>query len=87
MRLSLACGPLLLSFLARAQALPPAAQQVLDSLRRAYRVPALAVAVVEPTRLRYALGGVRQLGAPAAGQLTNYGHLGSNTKGEALPAA
>jgi CubicO group peptidase (beta-lactamase class C family) len=80
MRFHLAFSLLLLPLYSNAQHLSAAAQQALDSLRQAYQIPALAVAVVEPTRLRYALGGVRQRGASAAVQLADYWHLGSNTK-------
>lgn len=75
-------GALLLhATLSRAQLLPAPAQQVVDSLLQAYHLPALAAAVIEPGRIRYVVGGQRRLGEPALAQLTDYWHLGSNTKG------
>jgi D-alanyl-D-alanine carboxypeptidase len=65
----------------RAQQLPAPAQQVVDSLLRAHRVPALAAAIIEPGRIRYMVGGRRRNDQPALAQLTDYWHLGSNTKG------
>ena len=65
----------------QAQILPAPAQQVVDSLLQAHHLPALAAAIIEPGRIRYAVGGRRQLGQPALAQLTDYWHLGSNTKG------
>lgn len=56
------------------------AQQVLDSVRRCYRLPALAAAVVEPGRICYAYGGVRQLHHADPITLGDYFHLASNTK-------
>lgn len=64
-----------------AQQLPTPAQQVVDSLLRAYHLPALAVAIIEPHRIRYVVGGRRRNDQPALAQLTDYWHLGSNTKG------
>lgn len=63
----------------RAQSL--VAQQALDSLRSRYQLPALLAAVIEPGRIRYVYGGVRRSDQPAPVQLTDYFHLGSNTKG------
>jgi D-alanyl-D-alanine carboxypeptidase len=75
-------GTLLLKVtLSRAQLLPAPAQQVVDSLLQAHHLPALAAAVIEPGRIRYVVGGQRRLGEPALAQLTDYWHLGSNTKG------
>lgn len=64
----------------QAQQLPTAAQQALDSLLRAQRVPALAAAIIEPGRIRYVLGGARRNDLPGPVQLSDYWHLGSNTK-------
>ncbi|MDJ0366541.1 serine hydrolase domain-containing protein [Hymenobacter sp. H14-R3] len=72
---------LLLSvFTGRAQQLPAAAQRVLDSLLRAQHLPALAAAIIEPGRIRYVLGGTRRIDQPSPVQLTDFWHLGSNTK-------
>lgn len=57
------------------------AQQVLDSLRVAYHLPALLAAVIEPGRIRYVCGGVRRNDQPELVALTDYFHLGSETKG------
>jgi D-alanyl-D-alanine carboxypeptidase len=58
-----------------------AAQQALDSIRNQYHLPALLAAVIEPGRIRYVYGGVRRNDQPAPVQLTDYFHIGSNTKG------
>lgn len=63
----------------RAQSL--AGQAALDSLRAAYRLPALLAAVIEPGRIRYVYAGRRRLDQPAPVRLTDYFHLGSDTKG------
>lgn len=64
---------------ARAQL--PGAQQALDSLRAKYHVPALMAAIIEPSRIRYVQAGVRRNDRPETVRLTDYFHLGSNTKG------
>ena len=80
MKILLWAGLLLSAATSQAQLLPAAAQQVLDSLLRAQRVPALAAAVIEPGRIRYVLGGARRHDQPGPVQLGDYWHLGSNTK-------
>lgn len=72
---------LLTAGIIRAQQLPPGAQQVLDSVMRAYKVPALAAAIVEPTGIGFVYGGVRRIGQPEVIQPTDFLHLGSETKG------
>lgn len=57
------------------------AQRVLDSLRRTHQLPALLAAVIEPGGIRYVHSGVRRAGYPEQVALTDYFHLGSNTKG------
>jgi CubicO group peptidase (beta-lactamase class C family) len=57
-----------------------AAQLALDSVRVAYRLPALLAAIIEPGRIRYVYGGVRRLGQPDSVTLTDYFHLASETK-------
>ena len=79
MKTLLWAGLLLSAATSQAQQLP-AAQQVLDSLLRAQRVPALAAAIIEPGRIRYVLGGARRNDQAGAVQLGDYWHLGSNTK-------
>lgn len=64
---------------ARAQTL--AAQQALDSVRSKYRLPAIVAAIIEPERVRYVYAGVRRSDQPDAVQLTDYFHIGSDTKG------
>lgn len=80
MKLVLWVGLLLSAVVSQAQQLPAAAQQALDSLLRAQRVPALAAAVIEPGRIRYVLGVGRRNDQPGPVQLPDYWHLGSNTK-------
>ncbi|RZL12243.1 MAG: class A beta-lactamase-related serine hydrolase, partial [Hymenobacter sp.] len=80
MRMLLLVGLLLSAASSQAQQLPAAAQQALDSLLRAQRLPALAAAVIEPGRIRYVLGGGRRNDQPGSVQLSDYWHLGSNTK-------
>ncbi|MGI4875609.1 MAG: serine hydrolase domain-containing protein [Janthinobacterium lividum] len=81
MKCFLALGLCLAAVASRAQQqLPPVAHYVVDSLLRARRLPALAVAVIEPGRIRYAIGGVRRKDQPGPAQLTDFWHLGSNTK-------
>ena len=58
-----------------------AARQALDSIRTRYHLPALAAAIIGPGRIRYVYGGVRRNDQPEPIALTNYFHLGSNTKG------
>jgi D-alanyl-D-alanine carboxypeptidase len=58
-----------------------AAQQALDSVRTKYHMPALLAAVIEPKRISYVYGGVRRNDQPEAVALTDYFHLGSETKG------
>lgn len=58
-----------------------AAQQALDSVRAKYHMPALLAAVVEPKRIGYVYAGVRRNDRPEAVELTDYFHLGSETKG------
>ena len=58
-----------------------AARQALDSVRAKYHLPALLAAVIEPGRIRYVYGGVKRLGQPDTVSLTDYFHLGSDTKG------
>ena len=69
---------LLLAQTARAQSL--AAQQALDSIRSKYKLPALLAAVIEPGQIRYVYAGVRRNDRPAPVKLTDYFHLGSDTK-------
>ena len=64
---------------ARAQS--PGAQKALDSLRTKYRLPALLAAVIEPGRIRYVYAGVQRNDRPEPVRLTDYFHLGSDTKG------
>ena len=71
---------LLTAGIIRAQQLPPGAQQVLDSVMRAYKVPALAAAIVEPTGIGFVYGGVRRIGQPEVIQPTDFLHLGSETQ-------
>ena len=71
---------LLHAAVSQAQQLPAAAQQALDSVLRANRVPALAAAIIEPGRIRYVLGGRRRNDQPGPVQLADYWHLGSDTK-------
>lgn len=73
-------GLLLSPVAIRAQQLPAPAQQVLDSLLQAQHLPALAAAVIEPDHIRYVLGGVRRNDQLYPVQLTDFWHLGSNTK-------
>jgi D-alanyl-D-alanine carboxypeptidase len=79
----LRCASLLISLLvahvASAQSL--AAQQALNSVRAKYRLPALLAAVVEPKRIRYVYAGVKRSDQPELVSLTDYFHLGSDTKG------
>lgn len=58
-----------------------AARQAFDSLRNHYHLPALLAAVIEPGRIRYVYSGVRRNDQPTIAQLTDYWHIGSNTKG------
>jgi D-alanyl-D-alanine carboxypeptidase len=74
-------GLLIRAATGQAQQLPAPAQQVVDSLLRTHHLPALAAAVIEPGRIRYVVGGQRRNDQPALVQLTDYWHLGSNTKG------
>ncbi|WP_223648342.1 serine hydrolase domain-containing protein [Hymenobacter psoromatis] len=57
-----------------------AAQQALDSIRAHYHLPALSAAIIEPGRIRYVYGGVRRNDQPNPIALTDYFHLGSDTK-------
>lgn len=59
----------------------PAAQQALDSLRTKYHLPALLAAVIEPGRIRYVYAGVKRNDQAEPIHLTDYFHLGSDTKG------
>lgn len=71
---------LLRAVTSRAQQLPAPAQQVLDSLLRARHLPALAAAIIEPGRIRYVIGGGQRRDQLGPVQLTDFWHLGSNTK-------
>ncbi len=78
---------LTLAFLVLAAGLPgrgraqsATGQQALDSLRAAYRLPALLAAIIEPGRIRYVYAGVRRNDQPDPVRLTDYFHLASNTK-------
>lgn len=64
---------------ARAQL--PGAQKALDSLRTTYHLPALLAAVIEPGRIRYVYTGVKRNDRPESVRLTDYFHIGSDTKG------
>ena len=64
---------------ARAQL--PGAQKALDSLRTKYHLPALLAAVIEPGRIRYVYAGVKRNDRPEPVRLTDYFHIGSDTKG------
>lgn len=77
----LLAGSIVMGLSARAQIV--IAQSALDSIRVRYDLPALAAAVIEPNRIRYVYGGVRRKYQPSADsvRLTDYFHLGSNTKG------
>lgn len=79
----LRCGGILLGLLAAqaASAQSLAAQQVLDSVRAKYRLPALLAAVIEPKRIRYVYAGVKRNDQPEPINLTDYFHIGSDTKG------
>jgi D-alanyl-D-alanine carboxypeptidase len=79
----LRCGGILISLLAAqmASAQSLTAQQALDSVRAKYRLPALLAAVVEPKRILYVYAGVKRSDQPEPISLTDYFHLGSNTKG------
>lgn len=68
----LAAGPV------RAQL--PGAQPALDSVRLKYRLPALLAAVIEPGSIHYVYGGVRRRDKAEPVALTDYFHIGSNTK-------
>jgi D-alanyl-D-alanine carboxypeptidase len=68
-------------FINNAAAQSRAAQQALDSVRAAYHLPALLAAVIEPGRIQYVYGGVRRNDQPDPVALTDYFHLGSETKG------
>ncbi|MGI4741252.1 MAG: serine hydrolase domain-containing protein [Janthinobacterium lividum] len=59
----------------------PGAQKALDSLRTAYHLPALLAAVIEPGRIRYVYAGVKRNDRPELVSLTDYFHIGSDTKG------
>ncbi|MGI4736533.1 MAG: serine hydrolase domain-containing protein [Janthinobacterium lividum] len=80
MRILLVLGLLLSAATSRAQQLPAPVPQVLDSLLRAHRLPALAAAVIELGRIRYLVGGTRRNDQPDPVQPTDFWHLGSNTK-------
>lgn len=80
MKILIWLGLLLSTGAVRAQQLPAPAQQVLDSLLQAQHLPALAAVIIEPDRIRYVLGGVRRNDQPGPVQLTDFWHLGSNTK-------
>jgi CubicO group peptidase (beta-lactamase class C family) len=67
--------------LGSARAQLPGAQKALDSLRTEYRLPALLAAVIEPGRIRYVYAGVKQNDRPELVHLTDYLHIGSDTKG------
>jgi D-alanyl-D-alanine carboxypeptidase len=79
----LRCGGTLIGLLAAqvtsAQSL--AAQQALDSIRAKYRLPALLAAVIEPKRIRYVYAGIKRNDQPEPISLTDYFHIGSDTKG------
>jgi D-alanyl-D-alanine carboxypeptidase len=79
----LRCGGILLGLLvaqaASAQSL--AAQQALDSIRVKYRLPALLAAVIEPKKIWYVYAGVKRNDRLEPISLTDYFHLGSDTKG------
>jgi CubicO group peptidase (beta-lactamase class C family) len=64
---------------ARAQL--PGAQKALDSLRTKYHLPALLAAVIEPGRIRYVYAGVKRNDRPELVNLSDYLHIGSDTKG------
>jgi D-alanyl-D-alanine carboxypeptidase len=72
---------LLASAMPGADAQSLAAQQALDSVRTKYHLPALLAAVIEPKHISYVYGGVRRNDRPEAVELTDYFHLGSETKG------
>lgn len=72
---------LLASAIPGADAQSLAAQQALDSVRTKYHLPALLAAVIEPKHISYVYGGVRRNDRPEAVELTDYFHLGSETKG------
>lgn len=79
----LRCGGLLISLLtarvASAQVL--VFQQALDSVRTKYRLPALLAAVIEPKKIRYVYAGIKRNNQPELVSLTDYFHIGSDTKG------
>ncbi|MGI4823726.1 MAG: serine hydrolase domain-containing protein [Janthinobacterium lividum] len=79
----LRCGGILLGLLAAqmASAQSLAAQQALDSVRAKYRLPALLAAVIEPKRIRYVYAGTKRNDQPEPISLTDYFHIGSDTKG------
>ena len=81
MRIVLISCLLLTWLLPTAAAQSRAAQLALDSVRAQYHLPALLAAVIEPGRIRYVHGGVRRNDQPGAVELTDYFHLGSETKG------
>jgi CubicO group peptidase (beta-lactamase class C family) len=64
---------------ARAQL--PGAQKALDSIRTKYHLPALLAAVIEPGRIRYVYAGVKRNDRPELVNLSDYLHIGSDTKG------
>ncbi len=70
-----------LAITAQARQLPPHAQQALDSVLRTYKIPALVAAVIEPTGISYAYGGVRRNDRPEPVRLNDFFHIGSDTKG------
>jgi D-alanyl-D-alanine carboxypeptidase len=79
----LRCGGILIGLLAAqvASAQSLAAQQALDSIRAKYRLPALLAAVIEPKRIRYVYAGIKRNDQPEPISLTDYFHIGSDTKG------
>jgi D-alanyl-D-alanine carboxypeptidase len=79
----LRCGGILIGLLAAqvASAQSLAAQQALDSVRTKYRLPALLAAVIEPKRIQYVYAGTKRNDQPEPISLTDYFHIGSNTKG------
>jgi D-alanyl-D-alanine carboxypeptidase len=78
----LRCGGILIGLLAAqvASAQSLAAQQALDSIRAKYRLPALLAAVIEPKRIRYVYAGIKRNDQPEPISLTDYFHIGSDTK-------